>query len=162
MEKQIYRLLAATRWLLLLFYGGLAVALLGFAYTFLHELVTFLANVGHMAELDSVMAVLGLIDVTLIAGLVVMVMLSGFGNFLAKPTGDGPAWLAGISFAALKTKFASTIAAIAAINTLELLLEPQSLSYEKALMTAALFAIILLAVIAFALVDRMGGDHSGH
>ncbi len=106
----------------LVFYIGLAVALVAYAYAFIKKPGCFIFSVNQMDEIDGVLKVLGLIDATLVAGLIWIELLSGFGNFIGRPqnSGDGE-WLSLISFGALKTKSGSTIVVISAINLLEMI-----------------------------------------
>ena len=154
-KSTIYKFLMAARWVLLVFYAGLAVALVAYAYAFAKKLGYFVFNIGQIDEIDGVLKILGLIDATLVAGLILMVLLSGFGNFIGRPenSGDGE-WLSLISFGALKTKFASTIAAISAINLLEVIFDIKNYESDKVLMLGFLQLVLIVVVIVFAGVEK--------
>jgi uncharacterized protein (TIGR00645 family) len=155
LKNTIYKFLMVSRWVLLVFYAGLAVALVAYAYAFIKKLGYFVFNVDHMDEIDGVLKVLGLIDATLVAGLILMVLLSGFGNFIGRPenSGDGE-WLSLISFGALKTKFASTIAAISAINLLEVIFDIKNYTSDQVWMLGFLQLVLIVVVIVFAGVEK--------
>jgi uncharacterized protein (TIGR00645 family) len=154
--KDIYRVLNGFRWIMLVFYGGLALALCGFALVFVYKLAGFFLAVPHLDEVDAMLKVLGLIDYALVAGLLVIVMLSGFSSFVEAPDEkDGEQWLSSIGFSAVKVKFASTIAAIGAINLLESALETGTLSSNNILLQSAVQLVLILVVLAFAFVDWM-------
>ena len=159
----VYSILALFRWFLLVFYGGLALALFGFSIIFLRKLGSFLLSIPDIDEIDAVLKALGLIDATLVAGLIVMVMLSGFANFV-QPSDEASekSWFSSLSFAGLKTKFSGTIAAISAINLLEMSLDIPNLDVSKILLLCGVQVVLLLVFLAFALAEKMshGSGHS--
>ena len=109
-----------------------------------------------MDEIDAVLKILGLVDYALVAGLIVMVMLSTFSSFIEnQDDASGASWLSSISFGALKIKLASTIAAIGAITLLEGLFETAAMNVMNVVLGLATELVLLLVVVAFAMVDRM-------
>jgi uncharacterized protein (TIGR00645 family) len=89
-ERRIEHLLFAARWLLAPVYLGLAIVLGIIAVHFWHELVVLLWRIMHVEEHDLVLAVLSFVDIALVAGLVVMVMLSGYENSSRSSTSRTP------------------------------------------------------------------------
>ena len=108
------------------------------------------------SEFDEVSAplnMLGLIDSALVAGLVVMVIQSGFGSFLANEAqSEGNKF---VNFGALKTKFVATIAAIASIDVLEAILDVKNYTNDKLMMIALLMAVVLAAVLVYAIAEKL-------
>ena len=80
LELMIERVILASRWLLVLFYLGLALALAAYAVTFGAKLWYFVSQVFSLDEADAILKMLGLIDAALVASLVVMVIISGYEN----------------------------------------------------------------------------------
>ena len=143
--KTIYNVLLSVRWLLVVFYGGLGIALAAYAYVFVHKIFAFVMKAGEFEEVSALLNMLGLIDSALVAGLVVMVIQSGFGSFLASDAQtEGNKF---VNFGALKTKFVATIAAIASIDVLEAILDVKNYNNDKLIMIALLMAVVLLAVL---------------
>lgn len=159
-EDRIYKALSAARWLLLAFYVGLALALVGYGVVFLRKLASFLVSLGSIDEIDALLKILGLIDSALVAGLVLMVLLSGYRNFISsrKPEGDATS-VGNISFGALKLKFMATIAAIGAINLLETILDEANFNIWQTVVLAGVQLVFLLSVLAFAYVEKHGERH---
>ena len=155
MTNTINTLLSHARWLLVVFYGGLALALAGYAIAFLHKLWKYLILAPTMDEVDGILGLLGLIDSALVAGLVIMVIQSGYGNFIARPSEDEKSNGDVIEIGALKTKFAATIAAIASIDILEAILDVKNFSTEKILMLALLMGVLLISLLIFAVSERL-------
>ena len=160
-SKNIYAVLYAFRWVMLVFYGGLAIALCGFAAGFALKLYSFMSHIADVDEIELILKVLGLIDGALVGGLVVMVMLSGYSTFVDEQgETENHQWLNSISFSALKMKFASTLLAIGAISLLETALEQGTLNANNIIMGSIVELVLTVVVLAFALVDWL--SHQGH
>jgi len=83
MEKMIEKSLYAARWVLAPLYLGLSLALLLLTLKFFQEALHFLPLIFSTTESDLVLVILSLVDLSLVGGLVVMVMLSGYENFVS-------------------------------------------------------------------------------
>ena len=152
--KAIFKILLQFRWLMLVFCFGLAAALCGFAAVFAMKTIKFLLAVPTMDEVDALLKMLGLIDSALVAGLVVMVMLSSFSSFVENQDDtQSQSWLSAISFGALKFKLASTIAAIGAINLLEAVFETGPLNANDILLQSGVEIVFIGFVFVLAIVD---------
>ena len=161
MTNSIFKVLSAFRWLMLVFCFGLATSLCGFSAVFVVKVWKFVSVVSTIDEIDAVLKLLGLIDYALVAGLIVMVMLSTFSSFIEnQDDAAGASWLSSISFGALKIKLASTIAAIGAITLLEGLFETAPLNVTNVALGLATEIVILLVLLVFAYVDNMGSKHA--
>ena len=157
MTRHLFQILSGFRWLMLVFCFGLAVSLLGFACVFVLKVWKFLLVVPTIGEIDVVLKLLGLIDYALLAGLIVMVMLSTFSSFIENQDDSvSVSWLSSISFGALKLKLASTIAVIGAISLLEDFFQEAPLNWANTGMGLAIEIVFLLVMITFALVDYLG------
>ena len=84
LERWIERTLFASRWLLAPLYLGLSLALVTLSVKFFIELAHSIRHVFDLSEADIVLSLLGLVDLTLVAGLIVMVMFSGYENFVSR------------------------------------------------------------------------------
>ena len=76
-ERFIERVISQSRWLMAPFYLGLLASLFILLLTFLRELWHFFANVMGATEADVILGVLALIDLSLAANLVLIVVFSG-------------------------------------------------------------------------------------
>ena len=84
MERFTEILMYASRWLLAPVYIGLSLGLLALTIKFFQEIFHLLPNIFSIAENDLILLLLSLVDMTLVGGLLVMVMLSGYENFISK------------------------------------------------------------------------------
>ena len=124
-EKTLEQGLFGSRWLLAPFYVGLVVSLLlllsAFVSELLHAIPEALSLTGVSAE-HMILASLGLIDLLLAANLVVIVILSGYENFVSRInvaySEDRPSWMGTLDFSGLKMRLIGSIVAISAISLL--------------------------------------------
>ena len=111
LELMIERVILASRWLLVVFYLGLTLALLLYGISFLRKLWEFLEKIWIIEETDAILKILSLIDASLVASLVVMVIISGYENFVSRfdeaESKEGElSWLGKIDAGSLKIKVA--------------------------------------------------------
>ena len=122
MEKLIERFLFASRWLMAPIYVGLVFALLALLVKFIQELIHFIPNILQLTETQVVLAVLSFIDLSFAASLVIMIVVSGYENFVSKietGTTERQAWMGQIDFGGQKLKLFSSIIAISGIHLLK-------------------------------------------
>jgi uncharacterized protein (TIGR00645 family) len=124
-EKIIEGVLFQSRWLLAPFYLGLVVSLVLLLAAFVGELVHAMPlalDILHVDPEKIILAVLGLIDLSLAGNLVVIVIFSGYENFVSKinteNSEDRPEWMGTLDFSGLKMKLIGSIVAISAISLL--------------------------------------------
>lgn len=124
MESFIEKLLYRSRWILAPIYLGLSLAVLALGIKFFQEVYHLLAHIWSMAEADMVLIILSLIDIAMVGGLLVMVMMSGYENFVSQlNVEDGEeklGWLGTMDSSSLKAKIAATIVAISSIHLLKM------------------------------------------
>ena len=124
-ERTIERLLFASRWILAPVYLGMSLALVALGIKFFMELFHLLTGVFTTSEADLVLVLLALVDMVLVGSLIVMVMFSGYENFVsALDVDEGTeklSWLGKLDANSLKLKVASSIVAISSIHLLRAL-----------------------------------------
>ena len=172
MERTIEKLLFASRWILAPVYLGLSIALIALGLKFFMELFHLITEVVFTkTESELVLVLLGLVDMVLVGSLIVMVMFSGYENFVSAldvdQGGEKLAWLGKLDANSLKLKVASSIVAISSIHLLRRFMEADD--YIKAGNEDALmwFVIIHLTFVASAVMmgvlDRItSSQHRGH
>ena len=115
--------LFASRWLMAPFYVGLVIALAALIVVFVQELAHELPLVLEMKPEGAILLALSLIDLSLAGNLVLIVIFSGYENFVSKiDTGgneDRPSWMGTVDFSGLKMKLIASIVAISAIALLK-------------------------------------------
>ena len=159
LELVIEAVILASRWLLVLFYLGLAVALAVYAATFGVKLWDFVSHVFTIDESDAILKMLALIDAALVASLVVMVIISGYENYVSR-FDDGAAvhWLGEIDAGSLKIKVASTIVAISSIHLLQVFLNVSSYTADKLMWFTLIHLAFVVSALFLAFIDRVSAQ----
>jgi uncharacterized protein (TIGR00645 family) len=158
-ERAIEKLLFASRWLLAPIYLGLSVALFVLGLKFFQELWHTLTHVMVFSEADVVLSLLALVDLTLVASLIVMVMFSGYENFVSKidmaGEGDKLGWLGKLDAGTLKLKVAASIVAISSIHLLRAFMDAQKIENDKLLWFVIIHLTFVVSAVMLGLLDRM-------
>jgi uncharacterized protein (TIGR00645 family) len=126
-EDHFEKGLFASRWLMAPMYLGLVVALAMLTVIFLRELVYYAPQILTLSPEKTILVVLTLIDLTLAANLLLIVMFSGYENFVSKfdfdAGTDRPEWMGKVDFGGLKMKLIASIVAISGIHLLKRFME---------------------------------------
>jgi len=122
-ETLLENLIFNSRWLLAPFYLGLVIGIGMLLVKFGQELFHVLPKVLTASESEVVLAVLALVDLSLVANLLLIVIFSGYENFVSKINTreheDRPEWMGEVDFSSLKVKVIASIVAISAIELLK-------------------------------------------
>ena len=123
LEKSFERIMYASRWLLAPIYIGLSIGLLLLGIKFFQEIIHVFPSVLELKETELVLFILSMVDMGLVGGLIVMVMFSGYENFVSSLNIDDGAeklsWLGKLDSGSLKQKVAASIVAISSIHLLQ-------------------------------------------
>jgi len=126
-ERKFEQGLFASRWLMAPMYLGLVVSLGMLTVVFCRELIYYAPQVLTMTADKAILVVLTLIDLSLAANLLLIVLFSGYENFVSKldidDGGDRPSWMGTVDFSGLKMKLIASIVAISAIHLLKQFME---------------------------------------
>jgi uncharacterized protein (TIGR00645 family) len=164
LETGIGLILFRSRWLLAPFYLGMIVALAMLLVAFFSELIHVLPGVVRLEEVRSeqiILAVLEMIDLSLVANLVVIVIFSGYENFVSKidarDTGDRPDWMGTLDFSGLKMKLIASVVAISVIQMLRVFMAMadghQPLDVPRLRLMLILHLTFVLSGVLFAVMD---------
>ncbi|WP_407167840.1 TIGR00645 family protein [Bradyrhizobium sp. ORS 111] len=153
-----------SRWLMAPFYVGLVVALAVLLLKFARMLWEFVQHASGYKSSEVILDALSLIDVTLVANLVLIVVFSGYENFVSRIDTSGnpnwPIWITKIDFAGLKQKLLASIVAISAIHVLEAFLNIDA-AFDATRMTwlVAVHLVFVISALLLAISDRWSSDH---
>jgi uncharacterized protein (TIGR00645 family) len=163
LELLVERIILSSRWILVVFYLGLVAALGVYAFSFVLKFLKVAKNVFTYDEADMILAMLGLIDAALVASLIVMVMISGYENFVSRfDENDGEVhWLGTIDVGSLKVKVASTIVAISSIHLLQVFLNSSSYTTDQLMWLTIIHLAFVVSAFMLAYIDRLMGLSKG-
>src|SRR6202000_121417 len=164
-ERGFEGLLFNSRWLMAPFYFGLVVSLAVLLFKFCAVLWEFILHAPGSKESDIILGVLALIDLSLTGNLILIVVFSGYENFVSKidPGGhpDWPDWMTKINFGGLKQKLLASIVAISAIQVLKAFMNLDGSADAKKLgWLVGIHLLFVVSTLILALSDRWGSDRS--
>jgi uncharacterized protein (TIGR00645 family) len=164
-ERVFQRAVLLTRWLMAPFLFGLACCLILLIYRFFADFIDVAGKLTTLSWHELVVEVLNLVDVSLTANLVLIVIFSGYENFIHKierNEHDGwPDGLTDVDFGALKQRLLGSIVVIAAVEALAWYLDLEKYSDTSKLGWVLAFPIALVAAtLMFAVADWLGRHKS--
>jgi uncharacterized protein (TIGR00645 family) len=157
-ELFIETVLFQSRWILAPFYLGLALSLLLLLYHFVIQLAEFVIKIPFAKEADVILGVLGLIDLTFTGNLIVIVIFSGYENFVSRIEAgkrDRPGWMTKVDFGGLKQKLVTSIVAISAIAVLKAFMNLEHYDNTRLAWLVGIHVLFLGSLLAVVLADRI-------
>lgn len=162
-ERTLENLLYASRWLLAPIYIGLSLALLMLGIKFFQEVLHFMPLILETKEADMVLVILSLVDMALVGGLLVMVMFSGYENFVSaidiSEDKEKLSWLGKLDSGSLKQKVAASIVAISSIHLLKIFMAAENIENEKLMWYVIIHMTFVLSALGMTLADKMNAHH---
>ena len=157
LERVIEHTIFASRWLMAPIYLGLIAALGILIVTFFRELAHAIPGVLVMEESDVILLILSLVDVSLAGNLVLIILFSGYENFVSKigpaEHRDRPAWMGKVDFSGLKSKLIASIVAISAIHLLKIFMDLGKYSSEDLMWYTIIHVTFVISGVGFAIMD---------
>ena len=113
-----------------------------------------------VSELDNVLvSVLQMLDMILVMGLVIIVMFSGYENFVSKldveDHPDNPKWMRNVTFAKMKIWLIATIVAMSSIHLLIDFYKIDEISNRELVSTLAIHLVLVITAIGMAGMDKI-------
>jgi len=159
MERIIETSLYAARWLLAPIFLGLSLALLALGIKFFQEVLHLLPLVLEKSESDLVLTILALVDLSLVGSLIVMVMFSGYENFVSQidvaDEKEKLGWLGKLDAGTLKAKVAASIVAISSIHLLRIFMNAEQIANDKLMWYVILHLTFVVSALLVVYMDRL-------
>jgi uncharacterized protein (TIGR00645 family) len=164
-ERILVRILFASRWLLAPLYFALALSLAALLAKAGQRLWDLGSGFQNLTEANLMLGVLAIVDLTLTASLIVIVIFSGYVNFISRIDAsehkDWPQWMASVDFSELKLKLMSSIVAISAIKLLESFMEVGHESDRDLYFLTGIHLTFVVSTLLLAFSDRLGHVSGG-
>ena len=164
-ERNMEALIFASRWILAPFFIGLIVAMLVLLVKFGKELFSLLMGIFGFYEHDTIISILTLVDTALLAVLLIIIVFSGYENFVSKINvgehEDRPAWMGKVGFSDLKMKLISAIVAISAVELLKAFLVSDTMTGEQIGWKIAIHLTFVVSGLLFATSDWISDNRKG-
>ncbi|MBE8596244.1 TIGR00645 family protein [Xenorhabdus sp. BG5] len=159
MERFLENTMYASRWLLAPVYFGLSLALFALAVKFFLEIMHILPNLLYITESDLILTLLSLIDMALVGGLLVMVMFSGYENFVSSldihESKEKLSWLGKMDATSLKNKVAASIVAISSIHLLRVFMDAKNVPDNKLMWYVIIHLTFVLSAFMMGYLDKL-------
>lgn len=158
-EAAIESFLFWSRWILAPFYVGLALSLFVLLLKFCQELVYVAFKSFTATDADVILGVLSLVDLALTGSLLIIVIFSGYENFVSRVDHadheDWPEWMGTIDFTALKLKLLSSIVAISGVQLLKQFMNLNKVTDRELTWSIAIHIVFVASSVLLALSDRI-------
>ena len=159
MERFLENAMYASRWLLAPVYFGLSLGLIALTIKFFQEIFHILPHIFSVSESDMILTLLSLVDMTLVGGLLVMVMFSGYENFVSQlDINEGKeklSWLGKMDATSLKNKVAASIVAISSIHLLGVFMDAKNVPDNKLMWYVIIHLTFVLSAFVMGYLDRL-------
>ena len=159
MERFLENAMYASRWLLAPVYFGLSLGLIALSIKFFQEIFHILPHIFSVGESELILTLLSLVDMTLVGGLLVMVMFSGYENFVSQlDINEGKeklSWLGKMDATSLKNKVAASIVAISSIHLLRVFMDAQNVPDNKLMWYVIIHLTFVLSAFVMGYLDRL-------
>lgn len=160
MQKLADRAVLASRYILVVFYVGLGVALAAYAIRFALKVWKFAGEaLSTSSDAQLLLGLLYLVDSALVASLVAMVAISSYDSLVSRLTdAEGEAkiaWVSNLDPGNLKLKVGIAIVAISSIHLLQKFMEIISLTDRELAWGVAIHITFVAGALGLGFLDRM-------
>ena len=164
-EHGLEKLIFNSRWLLTPFYLGLVAAIGLLLVKFIKSFIAAFPVVFNGSGGEAMIAILTLVDITLVANLLIIIIFAGYENFISKiDTGDNedrPDWMGHVGFSDLKLKLIGSIVAISGIEVLKYFVNVKNSTQHELIWVVIIHLTLVFSGVMFALMDRIAGIKPG-
>ena len=133
-ERIIEKVIFSSRWLQAPLYLGLIIGSALYAYKFTVELIHLCMHINEISESALMLGVLTLVDITMVANLLIMVIIGGYSTFVSKMDiethEDRPDWLKKVDAGTLKVKLAGSLVGVSGIHLLQTFINIKNMDME--------------------------------
>jgi uncharacterized protein (TIGR00645 family) len=165
LEQIIEKTLFASRWILAPIFLGLSLGLIALGIKFFQEAILVFGHILTIDESQLVLVVLAMIDIALVGSLIVMVMFSGYENFVSSIDTKGTDTLGfgKLDAGTLKLKVAASIVAISSIHLLRIFMKAETTDNEKIMWYIILHMTFVVSAVLLGVLDKMSfAKHRDH
>lgn len=159
MENLIEYLIYASRWLMAPIYLGMSFALMALTVKFFQELYHFIPVILLIEDNQLILKLLTFIDLTLVGSLTIIVMFSGYDNFVSRlDVAKGVeklSWLGTHDYGSLKMKVASSIVAISSIHLLKVFMNLEQVANEKLIWYMLIHLTFVLSAFLMGYLEKL-------
>ncbi|HNI10688.1 MAG TPA: TIGR00645 family protein [bacterium] len=165
LESAFESIIFASRWIQAPLYAGLIVGGILYAYKFLNELIHLCLTINEISESVLMLGVLTLVDITMVANLLVMVIIGGYSTFVSRMNidehEDKPEWLQKVDAGTLKVKLAGSLVGVSGIHLLQVFINIKNHSSEQVMWQTIIHVVFLFSAIMLAYSEKLLHEKHG-
>lgn len=158
-ESVFENIIFASRWLQAPLYAGLIVGGILYAYKYIVELIHLCVTINEITETALMLGILTLVDITMVANLLIMVVIGGYSTFVSRididKHEDKPEWLHKIDAGTLKVKLAGALVGISGIHLLITFINIKSYETDHIMWQVIIHVVFLLSSVMLAYSERL-------
>lgn len=152
MKKRIEQLLFGSKWLLTLFYLGLIVGQLCYAYIYAKEIYHMLVHINQFDKTSMMLMLLELVDMVMIAYLVKMIITGSYNSSIDKNHGYSGE---NVSSGILKVKMSTSLIGVTSIHLLQVFINSEYILIDDFLKKLTIHIVFLIGGIALAYIEYL-------
>ena len=160
-ERTFENVIFGSRWLLAPFYLGLSLSLCILLVKFVQQAFVLVTHAITTEGSEIIVGILALIDLSLMANLLLMVIFAGYESFVSRLDVDGQQerlqWMGQVGFGDLKLKLMASIVAISAIRLLEAFMNADHVTDRELAWLVGIHVAFVTSGVLLALMDRVSG-----
>ena len=165
-ERSLEVIIFSGRWLLAPLYLGLLLGLVVLVFKFFQSFWHIATGIGDATLQETTLAVLEVLDIALLGNLILIVIFSGYENFVSKinvaeNSEDRPSWMGKVDFSGLKIKLIGSLVAISVIQLLAIFLEPNKIDSDKLFWMIMIHLTFVVSGVLFAVMDYISDKRAG-
>ena len=158
-ERAIEKIIFASRWVQAPLYIGLIVGGVLYAYKFAKEVIHLCTDINGISESDLMLGVLTLVDITMVANLLIMVIIGGYSTFVSKmgieSHEDRPDWLEKVDAGTLKVKLAGSLVGVSGIHLLQTFINIENHNMEHVKWQVIIHVVFLASSVLLAYTETL-------
>lgn len=153
------KLIFSSRWLQAPLYAGLILGGMLYTYKFMVELIHLSTSINEISETALMLGVLTLVDITMVANLLIMVVIGGYSTFISRLNidqhEDKPEWLQKIDAGLLKVKLAGSLVGVSGIHLLQTFINIKNQESEHVMWQVIIHVVFLFSALMLALTEKI-------
>ena len=158
-ESNLEKIIFASRWFQAPLYAGLIIGGVLYAYKFLVELIHLCMTIDKITETALMLGILTLVDITMVANLLIMVIIGGYSTFVSKigieKHEDKPEWLDKVDAGTLKVKLAGSLVGVSGIHLLKSFVNIENKSLDHVKWQIIIHVVFLLSALMLAYSEKI-------
>jgi uncharacterized protein (TIGR00645 family) len=148
-----------SRWIQAPLYAGLIIGGILYAYKFTKELYHMVVDINSISESELMLGILTLVDITMVANLLIMVIIGGYSTFVSKMNiethEDRPDWLKKVDAGTLKVKLAGSLVGVSGIHLLQTFINIENKDMEHVKWQVLIHLVFLASSIMLAYSEKI-------